>query len=361
MPLPDSPEPHAAVVVPCTAFERTLAALTERLGFRVAAIYPADAPTTAEVKGYGLTLCLQAVAHLNLPVGTPVTLRIISDGAIPDINVPDLRIEWLPATPPLQVPEGRPERVFTPAGDDWGAGRAGMLYRDLLPGRYGGRFIASHIRIPAGGPVPDYVHFHKVRFQMIYCFRGWVRVVYEDQGEPFVLHAGDCVLQPPQIRHRVLEASPGLEVIEIGCPAVHETIADHDLALPNAHLQPSRTFDGQRFMRHVAADAAWETWTWQQRKLQGFEVRDTGIAAATASLAGVQVVRAAADAASGTMIAEGEFLFLVMLEGVVQLQAGTDLSLTLTAGASIALPEGETFSLRCETKAEFLVTMLPAP
>jgi quercetin dioxygenase-like cupin family protein len=41
---------------------------------------------------------------------------------------------------------------------------------------------------------------------MIYCHRGWVRVVYEDQGEPFVMHPGDCVLQPPGIRHRVLEA-----------------------------------------------------------------------------------------------------------------------------------------------------------
>ena len=54
----------------------------------------------------------------------------------------------------------------------------------------------------AGGPVPDWVHFHKVRFQLIYCWHGWVRVVYEDQGDPFVLQAGDCVIQPPQIRHR---------------------------------------------------------------------------------------------------------------------------------------------------------------
>src|SRR3546814_7577110 len=104
-----------------------------------------------------------------------------------------------------------------------------MHYRDLIPGRLGGRFIASHIRIPDGGEVADYVHYHRVRFQMIFCKTGWVRVVYEDQGPPFVLHAGDCVLQPPQIRHRVLEASAGLEVVELGCPAVHETCADHGL------------------------------------------------------------------------------------------------------------------------------------
>lgn len=85
--------------------------------------------------------------------------------------------------------------------------------------------------------MPDYVHFHKVRFQMIYCYKGWVRVVYEDQGPPLVMRAGDCVLQPPRIRHRVLESSPGLEVIEIGCPAEHETFADHDLQLPTPVVQ----------------------------------------------------------------------------------------------------------------------------
>src|SRR5204863_7610986 len=98
------------------------------------------------------------------------------------------------------------------------AGRAGMQYRDLVPGRLGGRFIASQIRIPNGGPVADYVHYHRVRFQILYFRRGWVRVVYEDQGAAFVMHAGDCVLQPPTIRHRVLEASSELEVIEIGAP-----------------------------------------------------------------------------------------------------------------------------------------------
>ena len=75
-----------------------------------------------------------------------------------------------------------------------------MYYRDLIPGRYGGRFIASHIRIPAGGPVPDYVHHHSVEFQLIFCVNGWVRVAYEDQGEPMVLNPGDCFLQPPHIR-----------------------------------------------------------------------------------------------------------------------------------------------------------------
>ena len=140
-----------------------------------------------------------------------------------------------PGAPPLPdgLPPFAPEFVLTRAGAIAGQGRAGMLYRDLIPGRLGGRYIASHITIPDGGPVADWVHYHRVALQMIFVRRGWVRVVYEDQGEPFVMHEGDLVLQPPEIRHRVLESSPGLEVVEISAPALHETFADHELELPN--------------------------------------------------------------------------------------------------------------------------------
>ena len=147
-----------------------------------------------------------------------------------------------------------------------------MRYRDLIPNRLGGRFIASHICIPEGGEVPDYVHFHKIRFQMIYCISGWAKLVYEDQGEPFVMKAGDCVLQPPEIRHRVLECSAKLEVLEIGCPAVHETFADHQLKLPNESVAPERIFGGQRFVHHIAEKEVWESSTFE-----GFEESDTGI------------------------------------------------------------------------------------
>ena len=144
--------------------------------------------------------------------------------------------------------------------DGFGAGRAGMAYRDLLPDRWGGRFIASHIRIPGGGAVADVVHFHRIRFQMIFCARGWVDLVYEDQGPPFRLEAGDCVVQPPEIRHRVLQASVGLEVIEIGCPAVHDTFVEHSIELPTAVAVPDRSFGGQHFVRDVAAGADWSPW-----------------------------------------------------------------------------------------------------
>src|SRR4029077_12944614 len=135
-----------------------------------------------------------------------------------------------------------------------------------------------------GGPVADWVHYHRVALQLIYVRRGWVRVVYEDQGEPFVMNSGDLVLQPPGIRHRVLESSPGLEVIEITAPALHETLADHDLTLPAARVDRDRLFGGQRFLRHVAADAPWTAF-------HGSEAQQTAMREASGGLAEVRTLR----------------------------------------------------------------------
>ena len=131
---------------------------------------------------------------------------------------------------------------------EWSEGRAGMMYRDLIPDRIGGKVIASHIRLLEDGPVADYVHYHKVEFQMIYCLKGRIQVVYEDQGPPFWLEPGDNVVQPPEIRHRVLYAEGKAEVLEVTMPAEHETWADHEMALPNATVNKERRYSGQLFV-----------------------------------------------------------------------------------------------------------------
>jgi mannose-6-phosphate isomerase-like protein (cupin superfamily) len=214
-----------------------------------------------------------------------------------------------------------------------------MHYRDLLPDRQGGRYIASHIRIPDGGPVPDYVHFHAIRFQLIYCYRGWVRVVYEDQGEPFAMHAGDCVLQPPGIRHRVLEASPGLEVIEIGMPAVHATHVDHDRALPTPTLDPGRDYGGQRFVRFLAASARFAP-----AALAGFDACELGIADATGGLASVSLLRprgapaAPAPAERAACRHDAELWFHVVLRGELTVDGHR-----LGAADAFAIPAGRPF------------------
>ena len=239
----------AEIVLPCADLNRTLEFFCEKLGFRVEMIFPADAPQTAVVSGYGTTLRLETSTE-----NQSLTLRLVGDFATLDgsreIVSPDgVRVILIDAAATIEIPAGEPEFVLTTlAGETvWSEGRAGMLYRDLIPSRLGGRFVASHIRIEKGGEVPDYVHYHKVRFQMIYCLSGWAKLLYEDQGAPFVMNAGDCVLQPPEIRHRVLESSDEFEVLEIGCPAIHETFADHALDLPNENIAPERVFGEQKF------------------------------------------------------------------------------------------------------------------
>ncbi|WP_293381263.1 hypothetical protein [Phenylobacterium sp.] len=229
-----------------------------------------------------------------------------------------------------------------------------MLYRDLIPGRLGGRFIASHIAIPQGGPVADWVHFHKVRFQMIFCRTGWARLVYEDQGPPFLMRAGDCVLQPPRIRHRVLKASDGFEVVEIGCPALHETLADHALELPTPELRPDRDFSGQRFLHAVAAQTPWTP-----SAFAGFEARETGMAAATGGLADARTLRPAGAPGFAAPAHGGELLFGFVLAGAATLDFEGPHALGPTD--SFCIPAGEPWGLReASEDLQLLQVVLPA-
>jgi mannose-6-phosphate isomerase-like protein (cupin superfamily) len=68
------------------------------------------------------------------------------------------------------------------------------------------------------------LHRHLCDFQMFYVLKGWVKFIYQDQGEPKTFGAGDCVLQPAGIVHNELDCSDDLELIEIYSPAVHETV-----------------------------------------------------------------------------------------------------------------------------------------
>lgn len=341
------------VVVRTDRFAEDLAALLDDHGFRVDVIYPADSPTTAIVSAHGVRLRLEASAE-----PAPVALHLITDAGSGTSTLPGgTTLAFRPLSTTYELPANRPSLVVSHDDGERGVGRAGMRYRDLLPDRWGGHFVASHISIPGGGIVPDYVHFHKVRFQMIFVKSGWVRVAYEDQGEPIVMQTGDCVLQPPEIRHRVLEASPGLEVIEIGCPALHETIADWKLPLPNGTGDPGREWDGQRFVFHVAEHAAYHPWC-----IAGWEHRDTGIADATDRLAAVRVARpvGAAAAASHTVPDDREFTMLVVLRGDVRFESGGQDPIVLADGSSVAIPAGTTFTLSAATTdCQLLEVALP--
>ena len=334
-------EATAELIVGCRELQPSLD-FYERLGFGLELISPADSPTTAIVAGHGLRIRLDAdpshrtghagEARIQLTVSPSQARRLSSRLVAPEGTVIDLVAQVGDPVLPPASPSFELSR-FDPA--EFGTGRASMAYRDLLPSRQGGRYIASHIRIAEGGPVPDYVHHHAIVFQLIYCLRGWVRVVYEDQGPPFVLEPGDCVLQPPGIRHRVLEASDGLEVLEVSCPAVHDTRTDPRLHLPTGAFAPDRRFGGQRFVRHIAADTDTVVDEF------GFAVRDTGLTGATRGVVTLRSITAKGQApAERSAPAWSDLFFLFIEKGRATVTGRDGASEHLGPGDAVALPAG---------------------
>jgi mannose-6-phosphate isomerase-like protein (cupin superfamily) len=362
--MEDQSKNQMETIIECTDLDGMVAFCTDVLGCRLELITPADDPTEYVVAGHGARLRL-----VRSDTDHPIRLRLTASSELGDdereICAPDGSVvELVPLADAVSIPENEPTLsvVRAGSGDEFGTGRAGMGYRDLLPDRWGGRFIASHILITDGGDVADYVHFHRIRFQMIFVAAGWVDVVYEDQGEPFRMYAGDCVLQPPEIRHRVLRSSPGLEVIEIGCPAEHDTIVEHSIGLPTVRLDPDRDFSGQRFVRHIAADSAPDV---SAPCRDGFVHRDTGIAVATNGLADAQVLTMPlVDAAPAPTLSHGgEFAMSVVLAGSAQLAVEFDGNARVVDVAprdAVALPPGSTWTwANRTTDFELLQVVLP--
>ncbi len=274
--------PNAVVRIPCHDVAAEVEFFVSH-GWRVVDVFPADDPRRVTLDGHGL----RVVIVRGESVG--VTIESLDISPVTDPSPNGTRLVAPP--PAFVIPTLVSSATVSKSAenDAWNVGRAGMHYRDLVPDRQGGAVIASHIRIPTGGPVPDYPHFHEVIFQLIFVHRGWVRLAYESQGEPFVLRAGECVIQPPRIRHRVLESSDDLHVVEVGYPADHITIADHDFDFRSSPVDPSRTWDGQSFVRHTLAGER------PIRSESGATWCDTGIATATNGRADVRIVRTSAD------------------------------------------------------------------
>lgn len=325
----------AEFLLPTDELRDDLPFFTKTLGMRLENIFPADDPSVASFSGHGVRLRIEKGA--DVPAGH---LRILTDDVAGfadgarELTAPNgTRISIVPLTPQVAHVDPQHEFAVRRLADEapWVIGRAGMHYRDLIPSRLGGSIIASHIRIPDGGPVPDMVHYHTVGFQLIYCYRGWVDVLYEDQGDVIRLHAGDCVTQPPGIRHRVVEASPNIEVIEIGVPAEHVTTIDHDFTLPNGKGDPQREWDGQTFVHHVKSAA-----TWQPAHIGGFTLRDTGITTGTKGIAGIRVLRST-KAPSPVWSHNADIYFTFVMEGQMTLRANGE-DRTLVAGDGFVIP-----------------------
>jgi len=301
-----------SLVVPCNDLAETLDFFTEKNEFRLHRIYPAEDPSIADIENHDRYIRL-----VKQESGPYPDYPAIIGG-----STQDLSIETVDLNPPMEVPSAQYTFEMTHLGDDsdWVIGRVGMEYRNLIS-EQNGRFGASHIRITKGGPVEDYVHFHQIRFQMIYCYKGWAKVLYEDQGESIIMKSGDCVLQPPGIRHRVLESSTGLEVIEINSPAKHMTGRDHSINLPSEIMDSGRLFGGQKFLHHQASSG---------------NNGELGILEATNGMMSASIIHPKNQFSQNL---EGKFLFNFILKGDCELVFEKNYS--FSAGGTFIFPAGK--------------------
>ncbi len=99
-------------------------------------------------------------------------------------------------------------------------------YRDLGIAAATGGLARAHVikMIPPCDPAEfSKRHYHDVEFQMIYVLKGWIKGEYEGAGE-VTMYEGSCWLQPPKIKHTVLDYSDDCELLEIILPADFETV-----------------------------------------------------------------------------------------------------------------------------------------
>ncbi|MBX5471000.1 MAG: cupin domain-containing protein [Acetobacteraceae bacterium] len=98
-------------------------------------------------------------------------------------------------------------------------------YRDLGIAEATNGMVRAHV-IRFLPPCTDEVrkrHYHNVAFQMVYVLKGWIKNEFEGQGE-HLMREGSAWIQPPGIRHTVLDYSADCEVLEIILPAEFETV-----------------------------------------------------------------------------------------------------------------------------------------
>ena len=110
---------------------------------------------------------------------------------------------------------------------NWATGlRKIFEYRDLGIKAGTNNAYVAHVIRAVGREDSDQIHawhYHECDFQMVYILKGWATFEYDGIGIR-TLREGDCVNQVPMIRHREIECSEDLEILEIVAPADFKTV-----------------------------------------------------------------------------------------------------------------------------------------
>ena len=133
-----------------------------------------------------------------------------------------------PLKPKTAAPK-RPKHAFVVShhneADFEGGLRSYAKYRDLGIAKATQGMVQAHVirMVPPCDPkVVSKRHYHDVDFQMIYILKGWMKGEYE--GQVVTFREGSCWIQPPRIKHTVLDYSDDCEMLEIILPAEFDTV-----------------------------------------------------------------------------------------------------------------------------------------
>ena len=110
-------------------------------------------------------------------------------------------------------------------------------YRDLgIERATRGKVVAHVIRARPGKAPRGEWHRHDCNVQFVYVVKGWIEFEYERVGR-VRMRAGTCFYQPPNIRHREIQHSKDIQMLEVVAPA---NFATHDAAPPPARKRRAR-------------------------------------------------------------------------------------------------------------------------
>ena len=110
---------------------------------------------------------------------------------------------------------------------DFDAGlRRYAKYRDLGINAATNGLVQAHVVQFVPPCLPEEVsklHYHDVEFQMVYVLKGSIKTELEGQGA-ITMRQGSCWIQPPRVKHKVLDYSDDCQVLEIVLPADFKTV-----------------------------------------------------------------------------------------------------------------------------------------
>jgi mannose-6-phosphate isomerase-like protein (cupin superfamily) len=170
---------------------------------------------------------VKSAAQKRSPARKPAAKKAAAKSTVKSAARKKLKARATPATKPQRRPKQR-IAISHHRDEDFKADglRTYAHYRDLgIAAASHGLAQAHVIRLigPCNPAEVSKLHYHDVEFQMVYVLKGWVKTYMEGQGET-LMKQGSCWIQPPRIKHMIMDYSGDVELLEVILPAEFRTV-----------------------------------------------------------------------------------------------------------------------------------------